>query len=197
MLYGLTIFLSAFLLFQIQPMIAKMILPWFGGSAAVWSTALMFFQVALLAGYSYSYLLTRFVSPRHRAVVHCALLLASLLALPAIPSEAWKPVESGAPAARILGLLAATIGLPYFLLSTTGPLVQAWYVAATASPMPYRLYALSNAGSLLALLTFPIAFEPTMTTRAQAYSWSVLYVLFAALCAWTALRSGSRTIPET
>lgn len=191
MLYGFTILLSAFLLFQIQPMIAKMILPWFGGTAAVWSTALMFFQLALLAGYLYSYLLMRYLPARVQWLVHGALLAISLLALPVIPQNGWKPVDGNDPALRILGLLAATIGLPYFMLSTTGPLLQAWYVRTTGSSMPYRLYALSNAGSMLALLTFPVVVEPFLTTRLQAIGWSASYAAFAAVCMFVAWKSRS------
>src|SRR5690349_3212359 len=127
LLYALTILVSAFLLFQVQPVIAKMILPWFGGSAAVWTTCLLFFQLVLLLGYLYAHALTRYVRPRLQAAVHILLLLVSAVVLPVIPSDTWKPTGTEDPTFRILGLLAATIGLPYFLLSTTGPLLQAWY----------------------------------------------------------------------
>src|ERR1700676_2438192 len=152
-LYAVTIFLSAFLLFQVQPLIAKMILPWFGGSAAVWTACVLFFQLLLLLGYLYSHWTIRYLRPKAQTILHGALLAASLLMLPAIPSAAWKPVGGEDPTMRIFGLLAATIGLPYFLLSTTGPLVQAWLVRERlkASATPYRLYALSNLGSMLAL----------------------------------------------
>jgi hypothetical protein len=189
MLYGITIFLSAFLLFQVQPLIAKRILPWFGGSAAVWSTSLMFFQLALLGGYLYSFLLTRYLPARRQWMIHGLFLALSVVVLPIEPSLAWKPVDSSQPVGRILGLLTATVGLPYFLLSTTGPLVQAWYVRRNASSMPYRLYALSNAGSMLALLTFPIAVEPFLSVTGQSFAWSASYVVFALLCGFVAWRS--------
>lgn len=182
MLYAVTIFLSAFLLFEVQPMIGKMILPWFGGSAAVWSTCLLFFQACLLIGYLYAHWSTRFLRPRQQALLHIALLALSVALLPILPSPDWKPARAGDPSSRILMLLTATIGLPYILLSTTSPLLQAWYVAAKPGMVPYRLFALSNLGSLLALLSFPLVVEPLAGTRAQAYGWSGIFVLFAILC---------------
>ena len=130
LLYAATTFLSAFLLFLVQPILAKQILPWYGGTAVVWTTCMVFFQFALLVGYAYSHWLTRWPSPRRVALVHVALLLASLAVLPIIPGEAWKPSGSDNPVMGILLLLGATIGLPYFLLSTTSPLVQAWFARA-------------------------------------------------------------------
>jgi len=183
LLYAVTIFLSAFLLFEVQPMIGKIILPWFGGSAAVWSTCLLFFQACLLIGYLYAHWSTRLLKPRHQAGLHIALLALSVALMPILPSPDWKPTHAGDPSARILMLLTATIGLPYILLSTTSPLLQAWYVAAKPGTVPYRLFALSNLGSLLALLSFPLLVEPLAGTRAQAYGWSGIFVLFAILCA--------------
>ena len=182
LLYAITIFLSAFLLFQVQPLIAKIILPWFGGSAAVWSAAMLFFQLVLLAGYAYAHVSIRFLKARQQMVTHIALLLVSCALLPILPSETWKPSESGDPTLRILMLLIATIGLPYFLLSSTSPLLQAWYVRRSGSGMPYRLFALSNFGSMLALVSFPFLVEPRLTSRWQAYSWSFGYVAFALVC---------------
>jgi hypothetical protein len=190
--YACTIFLSAFLLFAVQPMIGKIILPWFGGSAAVWSTCLLFFQAALLAGYLYAHRSTRSLKPKHQATLHIALMALSLAVLPILPSPSWKPAHAGDPSLRILLLLAATIGLPYLLLSTTSPLLQAWYVAAKPGAIPYRLFALSNFGSLLALLSYPVFVEPAFTTHGQAYGWSAIYVLFAVICgalAWKAMRA--------
>src|ERR1035437_2660551 len=182
-LYAVTIFLSAFLLFQVQPLIAKIILPWFGGSAAVWSAAMLFFQLVLLAGYAYAHCSIRFLKAKQQMMTHVTLLLASCALLPILPSETWKPSETGDPTLRILMLLIATIGLPYFLLSSTSPLLQAWYVRRSGSGMPYRLFALSNFGSMLALISFPFLVEPRLTSRHQARSWSVAYVLFALTCA--------------
>ena len=192
LLYACTIFLSAFLLFAVQPMIGKIILPWFGGSAAVWSTCLMFFQAALLGGYLYAHWSTTWFRPKKQALLHIALMALSLALLPILPSPSWKPSHAGDPSLRILLLLAVTIGLPYILLSTTSPLLQAWYVAAKPGALPYRLFALSNFGSLLALLSYPVLIEPLLTTHAQAYGWSAIYVVFAAVCAtiaWSALRT--------
>ncbi len=189
--YAVTIFLSAFLLFQVQPLIAKIILPWFGGSAAVWSAALLFFQLVLLAGYAYAHAVIRFLKPRAQMSVHAALLAGSCALLPILPSPSWKPSEAGDPTLRILLLLAVTIGLPYFLLSSTSPLLQAWYVRRSGSGMPYRLFALSNFGSMLALISFPFLVEPKLTSRQQAYTWSAAYVLFAAMCAFAAWSSRS------
>lgn len=188
-LYGATILLSAFLLFQVQPVIGKLILPWFGGSASVWTTCLLFFQALLLAGYLYSHWLVSFVAPRAQSVTHIALLAASCLFLPIIPSAAWKPAGTEDPILTILGLLAATIGLPYFALSTTGPLLQAWFARERPGAVPYRLFALSNFGSMLGLLGYPVLIEPFWSTRLQSVVWSVAYVGFALFCAALALRA--------
>ena len=185
-LYAVTIFLSAFLLFQVQPLIAKMILPWFGGSAAVWSASMLFFQLLLLAGYAYAHVSIRFLKPRMQMLVHVVLLLGSCALLPILPNPVWRPTQAGDPTARILLLLTATIGLPYFLLSSTSPLLQAWFVRRTGSGVPYRLFALSNFGSMLALVSFPFLVEPTLATRQQAFWWSGGYVVFALMCAFTA-----------
>jgi len=187
-LFGATIALSAFLLFQIQPIIAKMILPWFGGGAAVWTTALMFFQLALLAGYVYSYCSIRFLKPKTQTIVHLGLLTASLLVLPVIPPASWKPAGGADPTIGIALVLAGSIGLPYFALSTTGPLLQAWYAASNPGAIPYKLFALSNAGSMLALITFPIAIEPNLSSRTQSWAWSAAYAAFAVLCGAIAIR---------
>jgi hypothetical protein len=186
--YAATIFLSSFLLFLVQPIIAKQILPWFGGSAAVWTTCLVFFQSVLLAGYAYADWATR-LGARRQALLHGALLLASLACLPILASSGWKPQGDEAPIGRILLLLLATIGLPYFLLSTTTPLVQAWYWRRWRAAVPYRLFALSNLASLAALLGFPLAFEPAFDLKALAWGWSFLFAGFAVLCGATAWMS--------
>ncbi len=195
LLYAATIFLSAFLLFQVQPLIAKIILPWFGGSAAVWSAAMLFFQLVLLAGYAYAHLSIKFLKPKTQVFTHIALLASSFVILPIIPSPTWKPSEVGDPTLRILLLLIATIGLPYFLLSSTSPLLQAWYVRTSGSGMPYRLFALSNFGSMLALISFPFLVEPNLTSRQQAYAWSVAYIAFALICSRAAWSSQTTSPP--
>ena len=195
LLYALTIFTSAFLLFLVQPVMAKQILPWFGGSAAVWTTCLVFFQFLLLAGYAYSDWTTRRLDARRQATLHLVLLAASVASLPIIPDASWKPAGDEDPTWRILGLLTVTIGLPYFLLSTTGPLVQAWFARTFPSGTVYRLFALSNFGSLLALVAYPFAVEPWITTAHQSWGWSAGYVLFAALCAASAIYGARNRAP--
>jgi hypothetical protein len=184
--YPLTIFLSAFLLFQVQPLIGKVVLPWFGGSPAVWTACMLFFQILLLGGYSYAHFVSGRFSPKAIAAVHGGLLLLSLAYLPVTPALAWKPTGSELPILQILGLLVFTIGLPYFLLSTTGPLLQESFRRETGRT-PYRLYSLSNIGSLLALLTYPFVFEPRLTLRMQSLAWSAGYAAFVALCLWSAV----------
>ncbi|HUL93123.1 MAG TPA: fused MFS/spermidine synthase [Burkholderiales bacterium] len=187
-LYALTIFISAFLLFQVQPLIAKMILPWFGGTAAVWTICMLFFQVLLLAGYVYSHAYVQLRGAARR-YVHIALLVLAALTLPLAASAAWKPSGGEDPTWRILGLLATSVGLPYFILSTTGPLVQAWHARSHPGAAPYRLFALSNLGSMLALLSYPLLVEPMLALGKQAAVWSSGFVVFALLCGLLAWRS--------
>lgn len=191
-LYAATILVSSFLLFLVQPIIAKQILPWFGGTAAVWTTCLVFFQLALLAGYAYSDLSNR-LKPKTQTTLHIVLLLISLASLPIVAAAGWKPAGDEDPLWRILGLLAATIGLPYFMLSTTGPLVQSWFAREHADPATakrvYRFFALSNLGSLTGLLAYPFAIEMWVPTRVQALGWSVGYGLFVVFCIGSALRA--------
>ena len=195
-LHACTIFVSAFLLFQVEPVIAKIILPWFGGSAAVWTTCLLFFQLTLLLGYLYAHWTTERCRPRAQAWIHAGLLGASLLALPVLPGDGWRPSGTGNPILEILALLAATVGLPYFMLSTTGPLVQAWFARRHPGAAPYRLYALSNIASMLALLSYPVLVEPLVATRAQARLWSWAYLVFAALVLGAALRGPGEARPD-
>ena len=192
--YGITIVSSAFLLFLVQPIVAKQILPWFGGSAAVWTVCVVFFQAVLLAGYAYAHALTR-RSARTQAFVHVALLVISLASLPIIASPGWKPLPDSDPTWRIAGLLAATIGLPYFLLSSTGPLLQKWLAndpaLAPRRAGVYRLFALSNIGSLVGLLAYPFAVEPFASLDAQSWGWSIGYACFALVCGTCAWRTRS------
>lgn len=189
-IYALTIFASAFLLFLVQPIMAKQILPWFGGSAAVWTTCLMFFQLVLLFGYAYADWTIRFLKPRPQVILHTTLLVISLVSLPIIAGAGWKPEGDEDPTWLILGLLTATIGLPYFLLSTTGPLLQAWFARSFPQVKNvYRLFALSNGASLIALIAYPFVVEPYITTYEQSIGWSIGYGLFAALCAVSAVFS--------
>lgn len=190
-----TILLSAFLLFLVQPIVGRQILPWFGGTPGVWTTCLVFFQTALLGGYAYAHAVTRALDARRQAYVHIALLAASLALLPIVPSAALKPTGDEDAALRILVLLGLTIGLPYFLLSATGPLLQSWVAHRFERRTVYRLFALSNFGSLLGLLAFPFVIEPFASSRAQAWGWSAAYALFAIACAATAWAARTRPTP--
>ena len=196
-LFAITIFLSAFLLFQIQPIVAKMILPWFGGSSSVWSTCMVFFQAELLLGYAYVHWLHERFAVSRQALIHGSLLALSLLTLPVIADPAWKGMAMTHPSWSVLLVLASVVGAPYLLLSTTGPLMQAWYArsysAAVTSAHPYRLYALSNAASMLALLSYPVLVEPTLSVSQQAWLWSGAYGLFVLVCLATAQRARQRT----
>ena len=187
-LYASTILLSAFLLFLVQPMIARIIVPWFGGSSAVWITCLLFFQVGLLLGYYYAFWIINRLPIRAQKILHLSLLGLGILVLPILPSSYWKPLGPEWPTFHILALLACTVGVPYFLLSTTTPLLQAWYGQDSTNSDPYRLFALSNGASILALISYPVWVEPEFSTRHQALGWSAAFALFAALCAaltWT------------
>ena len=196
--FALTIFTGAFLLFQVQPLIGKFILPWFGGGPGVWTTCLLFFQTVLLGGYAYAHFSTSRLTPRRQVMLHAALLVLSLALLPITPGDGWKADLGGDPNLRILLLLAATIGLPYFVLSSTGPLMQQWFSQTNPGVSPYRLYALSNVGSLLALLSYPAYFEVKFSRQAQAVMWSAGLALFAVLCgvcAWILWRRSPAGAP--
>jgi SAM-dependent methyltransferase len=181
-LHAATVFLSAFLLFLVQPLLAKQILPWFGGAAIVWTLCMVFFQLVLLLGYAYAHWLTRFPG-RTQAWIHVALLAASLAFLPVAPDASWKPAGGDSPVWGILALLFATVGLPYFLLSSTSPLAQSWFARAFPGSSPYRLFALSNFASMLALLGYPFMFEPWLPSRQQSLAWSAGYGAFVLACA--------------
>lgn len=181
--FGITIFLGAFLVFQVQPIISKAILPWFGGSPSVWTTCMLFFQVMLMAGYGYAHFVSRKLSVRNFTIVHFALLTIALVFLPITPAEFWKPIAGEEPTVRLLLLLLVTISLPYLLLSSSSPVLQLWF-HRQHQKTPYRLFALSNAGSLLGLLSYPFLVEPTLTVRQQSGFWSVCFVLYALCFAW-------------
>jgi hypothetical protein len=193
-----TIFLSAFLLFQVQPMMGRYVLPWFGGGPAVWTNCLLFFQALLLAGYAYAHWLGSRSSMRLQTTLHMTLLAASFLFLPVLPrADIWKPASASDPSGRILLLLTATVGAPYLLLSATGPLLQRWFALSEPGKSPWRLYALSNLGSFLALFSYPFVLEPYLRLHMQAWIWSALYVAFAVLCGWTgwSLRAATPAMP--
>lgn len=192
----ITTFLSAFLLFQVQPILGRYILPWFGGTPGVWTTCMVFFQVSLVLGYGYAHALSNLVGRRAQPLVHLVLLGCSLLLLPITPSDTWKPTNEESPALRILGLLTLSVGVPYFLLATTGPLLQRWYSWRFPAATPYRLYALSNVGSLLGLLAYPFVVEPKLPLAQQTYWWSAGFMLFVACCGWSALAMLLSASPE-
>lgn len=199
--FATTVFLSAFLLFQIQPIVAKMILPWFGGSSSVWSTCIVFFQSVLLLGYGYVHWLNERISRARQPIVHAVLLVLSLATLPVAADAAWKGTTLEYPSLAVLAVLAVACGAPYLLLSTTGPLMQVWYarvgVTSGDGSKTYRLYALSNLASMLALISYPVLIEPALAVQAQANVWSVGYAVFAlaalgaAWLAWRAVRDGA------
>jgi hypothetical protein len=193
LLFSAAVFLGAFLLFLMEPLIAKMILPWFGGTAAVWATCLVFFQSALLVGYWIADLLTRRLDAARVPMLFSFMLALSLLFLPIAPQTFWRTHAGIDPGLRILGLLTFSIGLPFTLLSTTSPLVQTWYARRAPSHSPYHLYALSNLASLLALLSFPFVIEPRWSSHQQSVIWSVGYAVFVVVCGAAACMSaGSR-----
>jgi hypothetical protein len=205
--YAATLFLGAFLLFGVQPLAGKYALPWFGGTPAVWTTCMLFFQAMLLGGYAYAYASTRWLAPRRQAQVHLGLLgltvavlagRALLVGSPVAPGPEWRPGASdGISSARLLALLAATVGLPFFTLSTTAPLLQSWFNRVRPGVSPYRLYALSNTGSLLALLAYPLLVEPSLGRGVQSWLWAAGFLLFAtgcATCALGPLRLGDRPV---
>lgn len=181
-LFAAAVFVSAFLLFQVQPLISRAILPWFGGTSGVWTTCMLFFQSGLFAGYAYAHLLASRLPGRAQALLHVGLLIAALSLLNVLPGAGWKPTGEEQPIPAILVLLLSSVGLPYFVLSATGPLLQRWFSLTLPGRSPYRLYALSNAGSLLALLSYPFVFEPAFAMSTQGKLWSIGFGLFAALC---------------
>lgn len=194
-----TVVLSAWLIFQVQPMIAKRILPWFGGGTAVWTTVMLFFQSALFVGYLYAHLVVHWLKPARQVRFHVALLAAAAMLaaiLGVLPADSWRPVGGEQPALHILLMLSAVVGLPYLSLAATAPLTQVWFARVHPGRSPYRLYALSNAGSLAALLSYPFLVEPNLGVVNQGVAWSALFVLFALLCAGSGLASLGSSSPH-
>ncbi len=193
--YAATIFLSSFLLFLVQPLIARLILPWFGGSPAVWTTCMLFFQALLLAGYVYAHAAVSRLQPRAHAMLHAALLATAVLTLPIAPGESWLPQGDEEPISHILLLLAAAVGLPYLLLASTSPLLQVWYARSRPHGNPYRLFAVSNLAALVALVGYPFAVEPYLTSGEQVRAWSWLFGAFALLSGALAWTTPARSLP--
>jgi len=187
LLCAVTVFLGAFLLFQVQPQISKTILPWFGGTPGVWATCMLVFQWLLFCGYAWAHLMVRFLSPRRQAMLHGALLLLAGATLQILPDAGDKPLSPESPEVQIIRILLVTVGFPFFLLSTTGPLLQSWWSRLTAGRSPYRLYALSNLGSLLALLAYPFVVEPYLSLERQASFWMVAFYAYALVCGLVAV----------
>ena len=207
-LFAVSIFLSAVLLFQIQPMIGKFLLPWFGGTPALWSTALVFFQLLLTGGYAYAYWLIQRVKPKHQSIVHITLMALAFLLLfflstrwesPITPNASWKPQDVSAPVLDIFRLLAVSVGLPYFLLAANGPLMQAWFSRQLPDRSYARLYVLSNLGSLLGLLAYPFAIESLLSLRVQGWAWALGFMVFGLIAIRIAFRGrylAARAKPE-
>ncbi len=185
--FAITIFLSAALLFQVELIIGKELLPWFGGAPSVWTTCLLFFQLVLFLGYAYAHTVIKRLHARFQLIVHLGLVFVSVFVLvllglhwptPITPDAVWKPIGGGEPIGQLLLLLLVSVGLPFFVLSTTGPLLQGWFVSINPAKSPYPLYALSNAGSLIGLVTYPAAVEPFLTIREQSLAWTLAYGVF-------------------
>ena len=192
-LYAFTIFLSAFLLFVVEPMVAKQLLPTLGGSSAVWTTCLVFFSVVLLLGYLYAHWISSRFTPPRQAVIHILLLTAALMMLGVRVSPTTSAV-SYHPALTVFRVLATVIGLPYLALSATTPLLNSWYARTFEGQSPYRLFALSNLASLLALASYPLLIEPRLTMSRQTTWWSTGFLLFAIVCGAIAWQGRRRTI---
>ena len=186
--FALTIFTSAFLLFQVQPLLSKQILPWFGGSPAVWTTAMLFFQSLLCLGYFYAHALANLSSRKTQARIHVfVLIVAAVLASRVLPGVDLRPESSDSPVLQVLQILGLSVGLPYFCLATTGPLVQHWFTNTAHAKSVFRLYALSNVGSFLALLSFPYVLEPWLEQQQMGQLWTIGFWVFALLCLPVAL----------
>lgn len=208
LLFASTSFLSAFLLFQVQLIVSKCILPWFGGSAAVWTTSMLVFQILLLGGYIYSHVISAKASAIAQTRIHLVLLLTAFLMVLALsfvwpsaitPDASWKPRAGGDPTRDVMAIILVSTGFPFFVLSTTGPLLQRWFARLGGGSGTYQLYSISNLGSLLGLLTFPFLLEPTLRITIQGRFWSLLFGAFiagSAVCAWKARNATEETVIE-
>ena len=183
--YGITIFTGAALLFVVQPMVGRMVLPLLGGSPAVWNTAMVFYQAVLLAGYAYAHFTTRWLGVRRQTALHAVMLVLPLFVMPVVIPHGWAPPTTHNPIPWLLAVLAITVGAPFFVVSATSPLLQRWFSASghRDATDPYFLYAASNCGSLLALAVYPVLIEPQLRLSQQSQWWTVGYELLAGLTA--------------
>ena len=197
-LYALTLFVGAALVFSIQPLFTKMVLPLLGGTPAVWNTAMMFFQAALLAGYAYAHVTVRALGVRRQAVLHVCLLVVALFTLPVAVSEGWQPPAEANPVFWLILVLTVSLGLPFFVVAATAPMLQMWlaHTRHPAAANPYFLYSASNLGSMLALLSYPLAVEPLLRLDEQSVAWSETYGLLALLTAGCAVLMWRRLAPD-
>ncbi len=188
-LYAATMLLSATLLFAVQPMFTKMVLPMLGGSPAVWNTAMMFFQMMLLGGYAYAHLTSRLLPWRQQAILHVGLLVIAFAALPIMPAAGWTPPTEGFQVFWLLALFAVSIGLPFFVISANAPLLQRWFAVSghPSAADPYFLYGASNLGSIVALLAYPVAVQPVLGLQGQSMAWTAGYAVLVVLIGLCAL----------
>jgi hypothetical protein len=196
--FVLSIFASAFLIFLVQPMVGKRILPWFGGTAAVWMVCLAFYQTALFLGYAYAHLLIRFASPSLQLMIHASLVGLALIVMPVLPGDSWRPEGVTTPVSDIVTMLSANVAVPFLVLASTGPLVQAWFARLHPTRSPYPLYAVSNGGSLLALLAYPVLLEPRLGLSKTGDLWSVAFgitALLVLICCTLAWRRATDSSP--
>ncbi len=188
-LFMVTIFLSSLLVFSVQPLFAKMVLPLLGGSPGVWNTAMLFFQIVLLLGYIYAHLTTRLLGVKWQAWLHVSVMSFVILLLPIGVAQGWTPPLEEAPVPWLIGLFAVSVGLPFFAVATNAPLLQRWFshTQHRAAADPYFLYGASNLGSILALVSYPLVFEPLLTSQEQSHTWQWAYIFLVGLIALCAL----------
>ena len=194
LLFAFEIFAASLLLFQVEPLIGKFILPWFGGGPSVWTSCMLFFQIMLLLGYAYAHLSLHRLSPPHQVLIHVLMLMAAASLLPIAPPADWKPDDSMHPTLLILSVLLGSVGLPYFVLAANGPLMQAWFIRLFPGKSPYPLYALSNLGSLLALMTYPFVVEPYFSLKQQTFGWTLGFMVMVFSALWLALTFRKRAL---
>ena len=198
-LFMTTIFLSSLLAFSVQPLFTKMVLPLLGGSPGVWNTAMLFFQIVLLLGYGYAHLTTRLLGVQWQALLHVSLMLLVLVGLPLGVAQGWTPPVDEAPVLWLIGLFAVSVGLPFFAVATNAPLLQRWFshTGHRTAADPYFLYGASNLGSILALLCYPLVFEPLLTNAEQSLGWAWAYATLVGLIGLCALTLWRRARPTS